>query len=64
MCSNKFILGKRYVYTFLVKSIYVARNVHHFLFRTSFFVLMKFSMRSGSHKDAHRIYDLTVQVNF
>jgi len=50
-------LVKRYV--FLLKR-YLVHNVHQFLFRTSFFLLTKFSMHNGIHMDIHRIYDLTV----
>ena len=53
-------LVKIYVYTFLVKKIYAARNVNQLLVRTRFFVLTKFSMANDSHMDAHTIYDLTV----
>jgi len=35
-------------------------KVHQLLFRIRFFVLVKFSVHTGSHMDAHRIYDLTV----
>jgi len=52
-----------FLLTFVEKR-YLARNVHQLLFRTSFFVLTKFSMHNVSHMDPHIIYDLTVVYLF